>query len=117
VSKTQGWSLLGRFDSAARTSVFGMVLAAIIASETFSNKEINYALWMSALILISGGFIGKKALTSQSLLGIFTAIFSLLWLIPLFNSQFFNSVDLIFMLTHSILSLCVAVGAFTYLKN
>ena len=94
-----------------------MVLAVIIASETFSHQDASYALWMSAIILIAGGFIAKKALTSQSLLGIFTAIFSLLWLIPLFNSQFFNSVDLIFMLTHSVLSLCVAVGAFTYLKN
>jgi hypothetical protein len=117
VSNTQGWSLLGRFESAARTSVFGMVLAVIIASETFSHKDASYALWMSAIVLIAGGFIAKKALTSQSLLGLFTAFFSLLWLTPFFNSQFFYSVDAVFMLTHSILSLCVAVGAFTYLKN
>ena len=94
-----------------------MVLAVIIAWETFSDADSQYALWMSAIILIAGGFIAKKALTSQSLLGIFTAFFSLLWLTPLFNSQFFYSVDAVFMLTHSILSLCVAVGAFTYLKN
>jgi len=117
VSTNQGWSLLGRFDSASRTSVFGMVLAVIIAWETFSSKDIRYSIWMSALVLISGGLIVKKALSTQSVLGILTATFSLLWLLPVFNSEFFYSVDLTFMLAHSILSLAVAVGAFTYLKS
>ena len=34
-----------------------------------------------------------------------------------FNSEFFYNIDATFMLLHSALSLTVAVGAFTYLKN
>jgi hypothetical protein len=117
VNNSNAWSLLGRFDSAARTSVFGMVLAVVIAFETFSARDARYSVLMSALVLIAGGFVGKKALSAQSLLGIFTAIFCLVWIIPILNPDFFKSVDLTFMLAHSILSLAVAVGAFTYLKN
>lgn len=94
-----------------------MVLAVIIAFETFTSRDVTYSVWMSALVLISGGVIAKKAHHTQSILGILTAAFSLLWIIPVFDSQFFNSVDLVFMAAHSILSLAVAVGAFTYLKN
>ena len=114
---SKSWSLLGHFDPKAKNSVFGMALAVFIAAETFGAHDHRYKVLMSLLVLISGAFIGVKAFSAHSLVGLLTAALSLLWAIPLVNKEFFYSLDLTFMLAHSALALLVAVGAFTYLKN
>ena len=111
------WSLLGQYDRATKNSYFGYVLAVLVAMETFNKSGQRYQLWMCVLILASALFITKKALNAKSFLGIATALLSLFWLMPIFNSDFFYNIDATFMLLHSALSLSVAVGAFTYLKN
>jgi lysylphosphatidylglycerol synthetase-like protein (DUF2156 family) len=54
---------------------------------------------------------------SRSIVGIGTVIFSLIWILPIVNANIFYSLDIWFMLAHSILALAVAVGAFTYMKS
>ena len=72
---------------------------------------------MCALVLISGAYLGYKALRSYSIVGLATAAFSLIWVLPIVDEKVFYSIDIWFMLAHSILSLGVAVGAFSYLKS
>lgn len=111
------WSLLGQYDRTAKNSYFGYVLAVLVAMETFNKSGQTYKVWMCALVLASAIFIAKKAISAKSLLGIATLLISLFWILPIFNSEFFYNIDATFMLLHSALSLSVAVGAFTYLKN
>lgn len=113
----QTWKLLGHYNSQARTSFFGMALAIYIAAETFGSHNHRYKVLMCALVLISGAYLGYRALKAQSIVGAATALFSLIWILPLVDKTVFYSVDIWFMLSHSILSLAVAVGAFTYLKS
>ena len=117
MSSDKSWSLLGAYDKEAKSSIFGIVLAVITAAETFRTGDAQYKLWMSVIILASGAFIAKKAFDAASIAGIFTGLFTLVWVIPFFDSQFFYSVDATFMILHSIYSLAVAVGAYSYLKN
>lgn len=111
------WSLLGHYDRTARNSSFGYVLAIIVAMETFNSSGHRYKTWMCYLIIASGIYIAKKAFSTKSILGIATSVFSLIWLAPLLDSNFFYNIDLNFMLAHSALSLAVATGAFTFLKS
>jgi len=116
-SVATSWTLLGQYDSKARTSFFGMALAVYVALETFTSHDYRYHLTMSLLVLCSSVFIAKKALSAKSIVGTFTALFGLIWIAPIVNANVFYSIDLSFMLAHSILSLAVAVGAFSYLKS
>jgi len=111
------WSLKGTFDPKARTSFFGMALAVYVAAETFNSHDQRYRIFMCILVLASGAYIARKAVSSKSILGLITAAVSLIWILPIVNATFFYSVDLTFMLAHSALALLVAVGAFTYLKS
>jgi hypothetical protein len=113
----KSWTLLGQYDSKARTSFFGMALAVYIAMETFGSHQHRYQVTMCVLILLSSAYIAKKAFAAKSILGGATALFGAIWIAPIVNSSVFYSVDLYFMLAHSILSIAVAVGAFSYLKS
>lgn len=113
----KSWTLLGRYEKTARTSFFGMALAVYVALETFGKHDYRYPISMCVIVLLSAAYIAKKALKAESIVGVLTVLLSLLWIAPIFNSSFFYSVDLSFMLAHSALSLAVAVGAFSYLKN
>lgn len=94
-----------------------MALAVFIAAETFGGHEHRYKILMCLLVLLSAAVIAWKAFAAKSIVGALTVALSLLWLRPIFDATFFYSVDLTFMLAHSALSLAVAVGTFTYLKN
>ena len=94
-----------------------MALAVFIAAETFGGHDHRYKVLMCLLVLASAAFIATKALAAKSLLGLLTVAISLIWIAPLVDATFFYSVNLTFMLAHSVLALAVAVGAFSYLKN
>ena len=117
MASEKSWSALGVFEKEAKASIFGIVLAVITAAETIRTGDAPYKLWMSAMILASGAFIAKKAYDSGSYVGILTGIFTLIWVFPFLNKDFFYSVDATFLTLHSIYSLAVAVGAYSYLKN
>lgn len=113
----KGWTLLGRYEAGAKNSLFGMALSVFIAAETFGGHDHRYKVLMCLLVLASAAFIGWRAIATKSLLGLLTVLISLIWILPLVDKTFFYSVDLTFMLAHSVLALAVAVGAFTYLKG
>ncbi len=113
----KSWSALGVFEKEAKASIFGIVLAVITTAETFRSGDAPYKLWMSVIVLASGLFIAKKAYDSGSYVGILTGLFTLIWIIPFFDSTFFYSMDATFLTIHSIYSIAVAVGAYSYLKN
>jgi hypothetical protein len=117
VGVEKNWTLLGSYDQSARNSFFGMALSVFIAAETFGAHEHRYKILMSILILASAAYIAAKAIPARSIVGVATAAFSLIWILPIFNADIFYSLDIWFMLTHSILAIGVAVGAFTYMKN
>jgi hypothetical protein len=117
MASEKSWSALGVFEKEAKASIFGIVLAVITTAETFRSGDAPYKLWMSAIILASGVFIAKKAYDSGSYVGILTGLFTLIWIIPFLDSTFFYSMDATFLTIHSIYSIAVAVGAYSYLKN
>lgn len=117
VTESQAWTFFGSYDQKAKTSIFGLVLAVIVALETFTSHDSKYSITTSIVIVSSGLFLGKKAREAGSIFGVLTAAFSFIWLIPLFDSQFFYSFDSIFMAAHLILTLAVVGAAFTYLKK
>ena len=111
------WSALGSYPRENRNNLFGMSLAVILALETFNNKATRYPIWLTIIVLASGTFIFYKAKSAKSYIGLATSIFSLSWIMPIFNTDIFYHVDLWFFTAHSILAMAVAVGAFSYLKN
>ncbi len=117
MASEKSWSALGVFEKEAKASIFGIVLAVITTAETFRSGDAPYKLWMSAIILASGVYIAKKAYDSGSYVGILTGLFTLIWIIPFLDSTFFFSMDATFLTIHSIYSIAVAVGAYSYLKN
>ena len=117
MAEPKNWTLLGYFDSQNRNSFFGMAYSVIVAAATFQSHPQRYKIEMSIVVLVAGVFIAKKAWASDSILGIGTALYSLVWLAPLVHPTIFHTVDGWFMVAHSILALAVAVGAFSYLKN
>lgn len=117
MASEKSWSALGVFEKEAKASIFGIVLAVITTAETFRSGDAPYKLWMSAIILASGVYIAKKAYDSGSYVGILTGLFTLIWIIPFLDSTFFYSMDATFLTIHSIYSIAVAVGAYSYLKN
>lgn len=117
MASQKSWSALGVFEKEAKASIFGIVLAVITTAETFRSGDAPYKLWMSVIVLASGVFIAKKAYDSGSYVGILTGLFTLIWIIPFFDSTFFYSMDATFLTIHSIYSIAVAVGAYSYLKN
>ncbi len=117
MASEKSWSALGVFEKEAKASIFGIVLAVITTAETFRSGETPYKLWMSAIILASGLFIAKKAYDAGSYVGILTGLITLVWIIPFFDKTFFYSMDATFLTIHSIYSIAVAVGAYSYLKN
>ena len=117
MASEKSWSALGVYDKEAKASIFGIVLAVITTAETFRSGGAQYKLWMSAIIIASGVFIAKKAYDSGSYLGILTGLFTLVWIMPFLDSTFFYSMDATFLTIHSIYSIAVAVGAYSYLKN
>ena len=117
MASEKSWSALGVYEKEAKASIFGIVLAVITTAETFRSGGAPYKLWMSAIILASGVFIAKKAYESGSYLGILTGLFTLVWIMPFLDSTFFYSMDATFLTIHSIYSIAVAVGAYSYLKN
>ena len=117
MASEKSWSALGVFEKEAKASIFGIVLAVITTAETFRSGDAPYKLWMSAIILTSGVFIAKKAYDSGSYVGILTGLFTLIWIIPFLDSTFFYSMDATFLTIHSIYSIAVAFGAYSYIKN
>ena len=117
MASEKSWSALGFYEKEAKASIFGIVLAVITTAETFRSGGAPYKLWMSAIIIASGVFIAKKAYDSGSYLGILTGLFTLVWIMPFLDSTFFYSMDATFLTIHSIYSIAVAVGAYSYLKN
>ena len=117
MASEKSWSALGVYEKEAKASIFGIVLAVITTAETFRSGDAPYKLWMSAIILASGVYIAKKAYDSGSYVGILTGLFTLIWIIPFLDSTFFFSMDATFLTIHSIYSIAVAVGAYSYLKN
>jgi hypothetical protein len=113
----KSWTLLGSYDEKARTSFFGMALAVYIALETFGKHGNRYQISMCALVILSALYMAKKALAAQSIFGLATSLFSLIWIAPILDKTVFYNVDLFFMFAHSILALLVAAGAFTFLKK
>jgi hypothetical protein len=111
------WTPLGHYEKEGRNSFFAMALAIYIAAETFGAHNHRYKVLMCLLVLISAAYISTKAIASRSIVGIGTVIFSLIWILPIVNANIFYSLDIWFMLAHSILALAVAVGAFTYMKS
>ena len=117
MASEKSWSALGVYEKEAKASIFGIVLAVITTAETFKSGDSPYKLWMSVIILASGVFIAKKAYDSGSYLGILTGLFTLIWIVPFLDKTFFYSMDATFLTIHSIYSIAVAVGAYSYLKN
>ena len=117
MASEKSWSALGVYEKEAKASIFGIVLAVITTAETFRSGDAPYKLWMCAIIIASGVFIAKKAYDSGSYVGILTGLFTLIWIMPFLDSTFFYSMDSTFLTIHSIYSIAVAVGAYSYLKN
>ncbi len=117
MSESQGWTLLGSYAKSGRNSTFGLVYAVMIAIITFQSHDQRYNIGTCVIILAAALFIAKKAVASHSTVGLATAAYSLIWVLPIFTTSIFYHVDGTFVLVHGILSLGVAVGAFTYLKN
>jgi len=117
MSQKPSWTLKGHHSPEAKNSTFGFAYAVVIASVTFQSHAQRYKAAMCAIVILAGIFIAKKALHSASILGISTALFSLIWVLPMINHNIFFTVDGWFMLAHSTLALAVAFGAFSYLKN
>jgi hypothetical protein len=117
MSTGKGWTVLGHFDPKVRTSAFAMVYSVMIAGLTFDKGGHRYKVLMCYLILIAGAYIAKKAIDASSILGVCTALFSLIWVLPILDKTVFYTVNLPYLIAHSILAMAVAVGAFSYFKN
>lgn len=111
------WTLLGVRPIPPSPSWTYVVIAFVLAAETFLQVQATYPWYMSLVVLAAGGWAGYKAIEAKSLFGLAVFPVSLLWLNPLTGGEWFLSLNATMFLAHAVMALLFALVAYTYLAR
>jgi hypothetical protein len=113
----ENWTLLGQRPVPPSPSWAYVVLAFVLAAETFLVVQETYPLYMSLFVIAGGGFASYQAVRAKSLFGLAVFPFSLIWLNPVLGGDWFTSLNAIMFISHSVMALMFALVAYTFLAR
>lgn len=111
------WSLLGQRPVPPSPSWAYVVLAFLLAAETFLVVQETYPLYMSVAVIAGGGYASFQAVKAKSMFGLTVLPVSLLWLNPVLGGDWFTSLNAIMFISHSVMALLFALVAYTFLAR
>jgi hypothetical protein len=114
---TAMWTLLGKRPVPPSPSWVYVVLAFLLAVETFLVAPDVYPLYISVAVVVAGAWASYTAIAAKSLFGLSVLPVSLLWLNPIFGGDWFTSLNPVMFLSHSAMALMFALVAYTYLAR
>ncbi len=112
-----GWTLLGKRPVPPAPSWTYVVLAFLLAAETFLELEEQYPLYMSIAVIAGGAFASYAAIKHKAIFGLTVFPVSLIWLDPILGGDWFLSINPIMFLSHSVMAMLFALVAYTYLAR
>lgn len=110
------WKILGTFDKSDRPSGVTLVIAILIASETFINPQGNYPVYMSILALVSCAYLTYRGLKAKAILSLAFPLIAAVWLNPLFGGTWFDEIGVEFFAAHSLLALLTAIAGYSFMR-
>jgi hypothetical protein len=113
VEKTN-WSLLGKRPVPPSPSWTYVVLAFVIAAETFLEVQKSYPVYMSIAVIAGGAYASYAGFRAKSLFSLAVLPVSLIWLNPLFGGQWFVTLNPTMFISHSVMALLFGLVAYTY---
>ena len=113
----KNWTLFGVKLAKPRPNMSISAVAILFAAQTFVSEEGAYPVYMCILAWASAAWITWQGAKKKVLLSLTTGPISLLWLNPVLGGNWFESVGVEFMVTHSLLALVWAFCAYTFLAT
>ena len=111
------WTLLGERPIPPSPSWTYVVIAFVLAAETFLQVEAVYPWYMSAIVLAAGAFASYKAISAKSIFGLLVFPAALIWLNPLLGGDWFLTLNPIMFLSHAAMAMLFALVAYSYLAR
>jgi len=111
------WTLLGQRPVPPSPSWAYVVLAFVLAAETFLVVQATYPLYMTVAVLVGGGYASYQAVRAKSLFGLTVLPFALIWLNPVLGGDWFSSLNATMFIAHSVMALMFALVAYTFLAR
>jgi hypothetical protein len=111
------WSLLGKRPVPPSPSWLYVVLAFLLAVETFLVAPDVYPLYMAVAVIAAGAWASYTAIAAKSLFGLTVLPVALLWLNPIFGGDWFTSLNAMMFLSHSAMAMMFALVAYTHLAR
>lgn len=111
------WTWHGMRAKRRGVSFAALALALLAAFETFFTYQAGYDLFTNLLFIGVIFWAFFRAIRAKASLGLLFLPLGLLWFLPLFGSEIFDSIGLSHFLAHSLLSILFAVSGFTFLSR
>lgn len=115
--ESKNWTILGQRPVPPAPSWTYVVLAFLLAAETFLELEASYPLYMSLAVILAGAFATVSAFKYKSIFGLAVFPVSLIWLNPILGGDWFLSINPIMFLSHAAMALLFALVSYTYLAR
>ena len=91
-----------------------MVLAFIIASQTFVDNSGGYPVYMVALALVASVWYFYLARQARAIIGVGFLVSAAGWITALTNPGSFDQMSLVPFLSHSLLAVLLGVASYTF---
>lgn len=111
------WTLLGKRPVPPSPSWLYVVLAFLLAIETFLVAQEVYPIYMAVAVIAAGAWASYTAIAAKSIFGLSVLPVSLLWLNPLLGGDWFTSLNATMFLSHSAMAMMFALVAYTHLAR
>lgn len=110
------WKLFGTYLKDGRVSVLASSIAVIFAAQTFVNPNGHYEVFMSVLAFVTAAWAGYQAYKTKAILGFLGIPVALIWVNPLVNGGWFDTVSVTFFFAHAAYAMLFALYAYTFLR-
>lgn len=114
MSSQVGWSLLGQRPTKPRPNIVALVVAFLLAFETFVAVTAGYPTYMSLLAIGASAWALVMGIQAKALIAFAFIPVSLIWLNPLLGGDWFSEVGPTLFLAHSALAMLFAVSGYTF---
>ena len=108
------YSIFGKRPENPAPSWTGLVLAFIIASQTFVDNSGGYPVYMVALALVASVWYLFLAGQARALIGVGFILSAGGWLTALTNPGSFDQMSLVPFLSHALLAVLLGIAAYTF---
>ena len=111
----QPWSLRGAPVDKPRPRWVVLVLAVMVAFETFVERGDSYPLYRAVAVLASGAYVLFAGIQRKALLSLLAVPLAGLWVNPLIGGSLFTENGATFFLAHALYAVFLAVAGYTFM--